>query len=73
VSIAVYAELLASMEVQNNTTIDCGVRFLSDNLKLAAQSISETLNEFRRMGLIRFIPTKGRGKKRLVQLIKEGK
>ena len=72
VSIAVYGDLLVSMVVQNSTTVDCGVRFLSNNSGLAAQSVTETLNEFRRMGLIGFIPTKRRGKKRLIQLIKEG-
>jgi len=35
--------------------------------------VTETLNEFRRMGLVKFIPIKGAGQKRLIELIKEGK
>jgi hypothetical protein len=72
-SIAVYAELLASMTIQNSTTIDCGVRFLSKTLKMGTHTVTETLNEFRRMGLVRFIPTKGRGRKRLIELVHERK
>jgi hypothetical protein len=72
-SIAVYAELLASMAIQNSTTIDCGVRFLSKTLKMGTHTVTETLDEFRRMGLVRFIPTKGRGHKRFIEVISAGK
>ena len=72
-SIAVYAELLASAAIQNNSTIDCGVRFLSESLKMGTHTVTETLTEFRRMGLVRFIPIKGRGRKRFIELISEGK
>jgi hypothetical protein len=72
-SIAVYAELLASTAIQNSSTIDCEVRFLSSTLKMGTHTVLETLNEFRRMGLVRFIPIKGKGHKRFIQLINEGK
>ena len=72
-SIAVYAELLASMATQNSSTIDCDVRFLSQTLKMGTHTVTETLNEFGRMGLVRFIPIKGKGHKRFIELIKEGK
>jgi hypothetical protein len=72
-SIAVYAELLASMAIQNTPTIDCEVRFLSKTLKTGTHTVTETLDEFRRMGLIRFIPIKGRGHKRFIEMISEGK
>jgi DNA-binding MarR family transcriptional regulator len=71
-SIAVYAELLAAMTIQNSSTIDCGVRFLCQTLQMGTHTVTDTLNEFRRMGLVRFIPIKGRGKKRFIELIKEG-
>jgi hypothetical protein len=60
-SIAIYAELLASMAIQNSSTINCEVRFLSKTLKMGTHTVTETLNEFRRMGLVKFIPIKGRG------------
>ena len=72
-SIAVYAELLPSMTIQNSVTIDCEVRFLSKTLKIGAHTVTETLNELRRMGLVRFIPIKGRGHKRFIELINAGK
>ena len=72
-SIAVYAELLASMAIQNSPTIDCEVRFLSKTLKIGAHTVTETLNEFRRMGLVRFIPGKGGRNKRFIEMINEGK
>ena len=72
-SIAVYAELLASMAIQNSTTIDCGVRFLSETLKMGTHTVTETLDEFRRMGLVKFIPINGRGRKRLIELVHERK
>ena len=68
-SIAVYAELLASMAIQNSSTIDCEVRFLCDTLKMGTHTVTETLNEFRRMGLVKFIPIKGKGHKRSIELI----
>jgi hypothetical protein len=71
--IAVYAELLASMTIQNSPTIDCEVRFLSESLKMGTHTVVETLDEFRRMGLVKFIPIKGRGHKRFIELVKEGK
>ena len=71
-SIAVYGELLASMTIQNSSTIDCEVRFLSQTLKMGTHTVTETLNEFRRMGLVKFIPTKGRGHKRSIELINVG-
>jgi DNA-binding MarR family transcriptional regulator len=72
-SIALYAELLASMAIQNSTTINCEVRFLSKTLKMGTHTVTETLNEFRRMGLVKFIPSKGRGNKRFIELIHAGK
>ena len=72
-SIAVYAELLASMTIQNSTTVDCEVRFLSKTLKIGALTVTETLNEFRKMRLVRFIPGKGGRNKRFIELINEGK
>ena len=70
-SIAVYAELLASMAIQNSTRIDCEVRFLCERLKMGTHTVTETLNEFRRMGLVKFIPVKGSGNKRSIELIDE--
>ena len=72
-SIAVYAELLASMAIQNSATIDCEVRFLTKTLKMGTHTLIETLKEFRRMGLLKFIPIKGRGHKRSIEIIHEGK
>ena len=72
-SIAVYAELLASVAIQNSSTIDCGVRFLSATLKMGTHTVTETLNEFRKMGLVRFIRSKGRGRKRFIELRNVGK
>jgi len=72
-SIAVYAELLAFTAIQNSSTIDCEVRFLTKTLKMGTHTVTETLNEFRRMGLVRFILTKGRGNKRFIELITAGK
>lgn len=72
-SIAGYAELLASMAIQNSATIDCEVRFLSSTLKMGTHTVTEALNEFRRMGLVKFIPIKGRGHKRTIELINAGK
>lgn len=71
-SIAVYAELLAVKSIQNTSTIDCEVRFLSETLKMGFHTVLETLQELRRMGLIKFIHTKGRGHSRLIELIHEG-
>jgi len=71
-SIAVYAELLAAMMIQGGNTIDCEVRFLSQTLKMGTHTVTESLNEFRRMGLVRFIPIKAKGHKRLIELVKEG-
>jgi len=71
-SIAVYAELLASMAIQNSSTIDCEVRFLSNTLKMGTHTVAETLNEFRRMGLAKFIPIKETGHKRFIELIHGG-
>jgi Mn-dependent DtxR family transcriptional regulator len=68
-SIAVYAELLAAMTIQNSPTISCEVRFLSKTLKMGTHTVTETLNEFMRMGLLKFIPSKGGGKKRSIKLI----
>lgn len=72
-SIAVYAELLAAMVIQGSTRINCEVRFLSETLKMGTHTVTETLNEFRKMGLVRFIPIKALGHKRLIELVKEGK
>ena len=72
-SIAVYAELLASMTIQNSPTVDCEVRFLSKALKMGTHTVTETLDELRRMGLVRFIPIKGKGHKRFIELIHAGK
>jgi hypothetical protein len=72
-SIAVYAELLAAMTIQNSATLDADVRFLTKTLKIGNKTLAETLNEFTRMGLVRFIPGKRRGNKRLVELMHEGK
>jgi len=72
-SIAVYAELLASMAIQNSPTINCEVRFLSKTLKIGTHTVTETLNEFRKMELVRFIPIKGKGHKRYIELINAGK
>ena len=72
-SIAVYAELLASMTIQNSPKVDCEVRFLSKTLKIGTYTVTETLNEFRKMGLVRFIPIKGKGHKRYIELINAGK
>ena len=68
-SIAVYAELLASMTIQNSPTIECEVRFLSLTLKMGTRTVIETLTEFKRMGLIKFIPAKGGRNKRFIELI----
>jgi hypothetical protein len=38
--IAVYAELLASMTIQNSSTINCEVRFRNTNLKLATRTVT---------------------------------
>jgi len=48
------------MAIQNSSTIDCEVRFLCQTLKMATHTVTETLEEFRRMGLVKFIPSKGR-------------
>jgi hypothetical protein len=68
-SIAVYAEMLATMVIQNSSTIDCEVRFLCQTLKMGTHTVTETLNELRRMGLVRLIPIKGHTNKRLIELI----
>ena len=72
-SIAVYAELLAPMAIQKSPTVDCEVRFLSKTLKMGTHTVTETLDEFRRMGLVKFIPIKGRSNKRFIELISEEK
>ena len=69
ISIAVYAEMLAAMTIQNSSTIDCEVRFFCSTLKMGTHTVTETLDEFRRMGLIRFIPVKGKAHKRFIELI----
>jgi DNA-binding MarR family transcriptional regulator len=71
-SIAAYAELLASMAIQNSSTIDCEVRFPTKTLKMGTHTVTEALDEFRRMGLVKFIPSKRGGKKRFIELINEG-
>jgi Mn-dependent DtxR family transcriptional regulator len=71
-SIAVYAEMLATMVIQNSTRIECEVRFLCESLKMGTHTVTETLNEFRKMGLVRFIPIKERGHKRFSEMINEG-
>ena len=72
-SIAVYAELLATMAIQKSTRIECEVRFICESLKMGTHTATETLNELRRMRLLRFIPVKGPGRKRLIELIKDGR
>ena len=72
-SIAVYAELLASMAIQNSPKIDCEVRFLCQTLKMGTHTVTETLNEFKRMGFVKFIPIKGRGNKRFIELVDGGR
>ena len=72
-SIAVYVELLASRAIQGSSEIDCEVRFLSETLKMGTHTVTETLNEFRRMDLVKFISVKAQGHKRLIELVKEGK
>ena len=72
-SIAVYAELLASMAIHTSSTIDFEVRFLCQTLKMGTHTVTETLNEFRKMGFVRFIPGKGGRNKRFIEMIKEGK
>ena len=72
-SIAVYAELLASMTIQDSPTIACEVRFLSKTLGMGTHTVTETLTEFRKMGLVKFIPIKGRGHKRFIEMINVGK
>jgi hypothetical protein len=67
--IAAYAELLASMSIQNSSTISCEVRFPSKTLKMGTHTVTEMLNEFRRMGLVKFIPIKDRGHKRFIEMI----
>jgi hypothetical protein len=69
-SIAVYAELLACMTIQNSAKIDCGVRFLSESLKMGTHTVTETLNELWRMRLVKFIPIKGKRNRRSIELIK---
>jgi hypothetical protein len=71
-SIAVYAELLASVAIQNSSTIDCEVRFLIKTLKMGTHTVTETPDEFRRMGLVKYIPSKKGGKKRSIELIFAG-
>jgi uncharacterized protein with PIN domain len=73
ISIAVYAEMLAVMTIQNSSTIDCEVRFFCSTLKMGTHTVTETLDELRRMGLIRFIPVKGKAHKRFIELISEWK
>jgi hypothetical protein len=72
-SIAVYAELLATMAIQKTVRIECEVRFLCESLKMGTHTVTETLNELRRMGLVRLIPIKGRGNKRFIEMINKGK
>jgi DNA-binding MarR family transcriptional regulator len=61
------------MAIQNYPKIDCEVRLLSKTLKRGTHTVSETLNDFGKMGLVRFIPGKGGRNKRFIELIKEGK
>jgi DNA-binding MarR family transcriptional regulator len=68
-AIAVYAELLAFMAIYNSLLIDCEVRFLAKTLKIGTHTVIETLSEFRRMGLVKFIPSKKGGNKRFIELI----
>jgi len=72
-SIAIYAELLAFMAIQSNSTVDCEVRFLSRTLKIGTHTVTETLYELWKMGLVRFIASKGRGHKRFIELINAGR
>ncbi|MCU0594340.1 MAG: hypothetical protein MUC98_02595 [Desulfobacterota bacterium] len=72
-SIAVYAELLASMAIQNSPMIDCDVRFLTQTLKMGTHTVTETMNELRKLGLVRFIPIKGKGHKRWIEMTGEAK
>ena len=73
-SIAVYAELLAYMAIQNSQKVDCEVRFLSEGPKMGTHIVTETLNEFGKMGLIRFIISiKGKSNRRLIKLINVGR
>jgi DNA-binding MarR family transcriptional regulator len=72
-SMAVYAELLAAVAIHNSSTIECEVRFLTKTLKMGSHTVVETLNDLRRMGLIRFVPSKSGGKKRFIELINEGR
>jgi len=60
------------MAIQNSSTIDCEVRFLCQTLKMATHTVTETLEEFRRMGLVKFISSKGRSNKRFIKLVNEG-
>jgi len=64
--------MTASMAMQGNRTIDCGVRFLSPTLKMGTHTVTDTLNEFRKVGLVGFIPIKGERHKRYVELIHKG-
>jgi hypothetical protein len=59
-------------ELPPKTGPDCEVRFLSKTLKMGTHTVTETLNEFRRMGLVKFISSKGRGKKRFIEQINVG-
>jgi len=72
-SIAICSELLASMTIQNSSTIDYEMRFLCNSLKMGTHTVIEILDELRRMGLVRFIPIKGRGHKRFIELLNEWK
>jgi hypothetical protein len=71
-SIAIYAELLAATAIQKGPTISCEVKFLTQTLRMGTRTVTETLNEFRRMGLVRFIPTKGGPNKRFIEVINVG-
>jgi Mn-dependent DtxR family transcriptional regulator len=62
-----------NMTIQNSSTLSCGVKSLSQTLKMGTHTVTETLNEFRQMGLVKFIPNRKRGNTRFLRLINEGK
>ncbi len=64
--------MMASMTIQGSRTTDCGVRFLSPTLKMGTHTVTDTLNEFRKVGLVGFIPIKVERHKRYIELIHNG-
>jgi hypothetical protein len=67
-SVAIYAELLASMIIQNRSRIGCEVEFLRQTLRMGTHPVIETLNELKRTGLAKFIPTKCERNKRFIEM-----